>query len=163
MRKVLLFFVLIFSIYLFFSLFYLNKVYFLSPIDYKRDYIIRKDAWGDGAFLSRRSNGTRQHAGIDLLADAGTPVRASRSGKVRAAAQSKGMGNYIIIQDAGGFKTVYGHLHEIFVKNRHWVRQGQVIGTVGKTGNANKATMQAHLHFEIRKGKVPQDPLEYLP
>lgn len=141
---------------------FLDKSYFLCPIACKRDYIIRNDARGDGFFFARRGNGSRLHAGIDLLADIGTPVMACRLGKVISATQTKGMGNHVIIRHMDGLVTVYGHLHQIFVRENQFVRQGEIIGSVGKTGNANYSDMQPHLHLELRKGGVPQDPFEYL-
>ena len=57
--------------------------------------------------------------------------------------------------------TVYGHLLYFFVRRDDYVRQGQVIGRVGKTGNARAIDMLPHLHFEVRENGVPQDPLEY--
>jgi murein DD-endopeptidase MepM/ murein hydrolase activator NlpD len=163
MKKILLFLLIVLLGYLLLSLYFLNKDYFLCPIGYKRDLIIRNDSRGYGFFSASRSNGARLHRGIDLLADIGTAVMASRSGKVISAKQSKGMGNYVMIQHSGNLVTVYGHLYQIYVNDNEFVRQGQIIGSVGKTGNANHRDIQAHLHFEIRKNDVPQDPLEYLP
>ncbi|MFH1281327.1 MAG: M23 family metallopeptidase [Candidatus Omnitrophota bacterium] len=48
------------------------------------------------------------------------------------------------------------------MRKNDYVRQGQVIGSVGKTGNARAAGMFPHLHFEIRKNGAPQDPLEFI-
>ena len=73
-----------------------------------------------------------------------------------------GSGNYVIIRHPGNISTLYGHLLEVYVKKNNLVRQGEVIGSVGKTGNANYADIQPHLHFEVRKNGIPQDPLEYL-
>jgi len=161
MKKILIFILLALSVYIPQSLGCLDKDYFSYPVQYKRDIIIRSDGWGDGFFAANR-NGRRQHQGIDLLAEVGTPVLATRSGKVVSAKQNNGMGKYIIIKHAGNFTSIYGHLSKIYVTNGEFVRQGQIIGLVGKTGNANYRGIQAHLHFEIRKGGVPADPLEYL-
>jgi murein DD-endopeptidase MepM/ murein hydrolase activator NlpD len=87
---------------------------------------------------------------------------ASRSGMVVRAERNKGMGNFIIIRHPGNLTTLYGHLSQIYVRPRQFVRQGEVIGAVGKTGNANYSDIQPHLHLEVRKGSAPQDPLEYL-
>ena len=72
------------------------------------------------------------------------------------------MGNYIIISHRDNIITIYGHLSNIFVRKNDYVRQGQVIGTVGKTGNARAVDMLPHLHFEVRKNGVPVDPLDYI-
>lgn len=140
---------------------FLDKNYFLCPIEYKRDILIRCDGRGNGFFAAER-NGNRLHEGIDLYAPLGTPVLASRVGKVIAARHTRGMGNYVIIRHLGNITTVYGHLSKIYVRIGQFVRQGDVIGLVGKTGNANFRDIQPHLHFEVRKKGVPQDPLEYL-
>ena len=140
---------------------WMDKQYFICPIEYKNDIIIRNDNRGDGLFASSR-RGKRIHQGLDLLADVGTPVYSAKSGKVVSATQNKGMGKYIIIRHRDNIITVYGHLLNILVRRDDYVRQGQVIGRVGKTGNAKSAAMFPHLHFEIRKNGVPLDPLEYI-
>ncbi|MHB8154508.1 MAG: M23 family metallopeptidase [Candidatus Omnitrophota bacterium] len=138
-----------------------DKQYFICPIEYKSDIIIRNDNRGDGLFASNRS-GRRMHKGLDLLADVGTVVCAAKSGKVVSATQNKGMGKYIIIRHRDNIITIYGHLLNIFVRKNDYLWQGQVIGSVGKTGNARAADMLPHLHFEIRKNGVPRDPFEYI-
>ena len=102
------------------------------------------------------------HQGIDLFAEVGEPVLAVRAGLVISVKNSKGMGNYIVLRHNLSLVTIYGHLSEIYVRKNQLVRQGDIIGAVGKTGNANYRSMQPHLHFEIRKNGIPQDPLEYL-
>lgn len=161
MKKVLLFLLIIFPLYLLLSLYFLDKNYFFCPIDYQTDLIVRCDRRGNGFFGAQR-RGRRVHEGIDLFAPVGTPVMASRSGRVIAAGESRGMGKFIIIRHPGNLMTIYGHLSKIYVRKNDFVKQAQVIGCVGKTGNANFGDIQPHLHFEIKKKGVPQDPLEYL-
>lgn len=161
MKKLLPFLLLVLPVYLVLSFYFLDKHYFLCPIEYKGDIVIRSDSRGDGFFAAHR-NGRRTHEGIDLFAEVGTPVLASRFGLVVAARKSKGMGNFVIIRHNGHIITIYGHLREIYVRRHEFVRQGEVIGSVGKTGNANYPDIKPHLHFEVRKGGMPQDPLEYL-
>jgi murein DD-endopeptidase MepM/ murein hydrolase activator NlpD len=160
-KKILLFLLLIMPIYLSLSLYFLDKNYFICPIEYKGDAVIRCDSRGEGFFAARR-NGKRIHEGIDLFAETGSPVLACRSGIIIAARKSRGMGNFIIIRHPGNIITIYGHLSRIYVQRNAFVRQGEVIGSVGKTGNANYADIQPHLHFEVRKDGIPQDPSEYL-
>lgn len=161
MKKTLLFLLIILPVYLIASLYFLDKFYFLCPIEYERDIIIRSDQRGDGFFAAKRS-GNRLHNGIDLFAKIGTPVLVPRAGRVIAATQSQGMGKYVILKHFDNIITLYGHLSEIYVAKNDFVRQGQIIGSVGKTGNANHPAIQPHLHFEVRRNKVPQDPMEYL-
>ena len=160
-KKILLIILILVCGGLFLSLSKMDKQYFICPVGYKSDIVIRNDNRGDGLFASARS-GRRIHKGLDLLADVGTQVLAAKSGKVVSATQNKGMGKYVIIQHRDNIITIYGHLDNIFVRKNDYVRQGQVIGSVGKTGNARAKDMLPHLHFEIRKDGVPRDPLEYI-
>lgn len=162
MKKILLFLLLALPVYLAASFYFLDKDYFLCPIEYRGDMLIRSDAKGEGFFASSR-NGSRLHRGLDLYASLGSPVFASRSGMVIVVRDEKrGMGKYIVIRHPGGLLTLYGHLSEIYVRKHAFVRQGALIGRVGKTGNANSPAIQPHLHFEVRKNGAYQDPLNYL-
>ncbi len=158
---VLIIILIVLPFYLGVTFYFLDKVYFLCPVHYNGDMVIRCDSRGDGTFAARR-NGRRVHNGIDLLSEIGTPVFACRSGRARVAEQKDGMGNYVILYHQGDFNTTYGHLSAVGVRNGVFVRQGEFIGRVGKTGNANHPDIQSHLHFEIRKDGIPQDPMEYL-
>lgn len=166
MKRVLIVLLFIMPVALSFSLYFLDKEYFLCPIEYRHDIVVRCDSRGGGAFGARR-NGNRSHEGIDLLADIGTPVRAARSGiaVVSRVIENKdkktGSGNYLIIGHFGGIATTYAHLSELYVGKNRLIRQGEVIGRVGKTGNANYPDILPHLHFEVRENGVPQDPAGY--
>jgi murein DD-endopeptidase MepM/ murein hydrolase activator NlpD len=162
MEKTIFLFLVLFLFFVALGIYFLDKDPFLCPIKYTKDILIRSDTYGNGLFAASR-RGNRLHDGIDLLAERGTPVLASRSGIVIAATSSPGMGNYVILRHAGDITTIYGHLTTICVLKGVFVRQGQVIANVGKTGNANARGILPHLHFEIRKSGIPQDPLEYLP
>ncbi len=161
MKKTFLLFLIFVLILIPLSISWVNKENFISPIYYSYDIIIRNDSRGDGFFAAKRS-GSRVHNGIDLLANMGTPVLAARSGLVIEATSSKGMGNYVILKHSGGLTTIYGHLSSIDTKKGMLVRQGEIIGRVGKTGNANHPDMLPHLHFEIRRNNIPQDPSGFL-
>ncbi|MBM3248250.1 MAG: M23 family metallopeptidase [Candidatus Omnitrophica bacterium] len=140
---------------------YINKVEFLSPVIFNTAPKLRNDVYGKGHFGARR-NGGRKHAGVDFLAEVGTDVVAVRSGWVINAEFHRGLGNYVEIQHSKNLITIYGHLSQILVKKGQRVCQGQIIGKVGKTGNANYKAMLPHLHFEIRVNKRPIDPMEHL-
>lgn len=122
---------------------------------------IRNDVYGDGHFNAKRSAG-RRHNGIDLLADIGTPVLAAKGGMVRYAGHKRGNGKYVVLSHLCGWRTYYCHLSEIAVKEKQFVRAGDIIGYVGKTGNANYKRMHSHLHFELHKDGVAQDPDAFL-
>jgi murein DD-endopeptidase MepM/ murein hydrolase activator NlpD len=100
----------------------------------------------------------RLHAGIDIPAPVGTPIRAADGGRVVIAGMQGGYGNYTCIQHGGAMSTCYGHQSSIGVSVGQTVRQGQVIGAVGNTGNSTGP----HLHFEIRINGSPVNPLGYL-
>ena len=100
----------------------------------------------------------RLHAGIDIAAPIGTPIRAADSGTVQIASWYGGYGNYTCIGHGGGVSTCYGHQSSIGVSVGQNVSQGQVIGACGSTGNSTGP----HLHFEIRINGSPVDPMGYL-
>ena len=100
----------------------------------------------------------RLHAGIDIPAPVGTPIRAADSGTVVLAGFTGGYGNYTCIQHTRELSTCYGHQSKILVRPGQDVRSGQVIGLVGSTGNSTGP----HLHFETRVDGRPIDPLRFL-
>lgn len=144
-----------------FSCYFLDKNSFLSPIAYSTNIPIREDVFGEGDFGAKRS-GRRLHLGVDILAKIGEPVCAAKCGLVINAENNRGMGNYVEILHRGGLVTIYGHLSQIDVYQGQRVCQGQRIGAVGKTGNAKNRLILPHLHFEVRKFGIPQDPILYL-
>jgi murein DD-endopeptidase MepM/ murein hydrolase activator NlpD len=99
------------------------------------------------------------HTGIDIADAWGTPVRASQSGVVHIFVSSYGYGLHIIMNHGNGFFTVYGHLSSFAVGDGTYVSRGTVIGYEGSTGNSSGP----HLHFEIREGQTPVNPLAFLP
>ena len=99
----------------------------------------------------------RLHAGIDIGAAEGTPIRATAAGNIVLASPYGGYGNYTCIDHGGGLSSCYAH-QSAFAITSGSVSQGEVIGYVGNTG----ASYGAHLHFEIRVNGTPVDPLGYL-
>lgn len=98
------------------------------------------------------------HDGIDLKADAGTPVLSSVDGIVTDAGYDTTLGNYVVISDGAGLETVSAHLSEVSVKSGDTVAAGQETGKVGATGNATGNV----LHFEVRVNGESVDPSPYL-
>ncbi|HMX58624.1 MAG TPA: M23 family metallopeptidase [Leptospiraceae bacterium] len=95
------------------------------------------------------------HKGLDLGAQLGTQFHAARDGIVIYSGRMEGYGNVIFVRHVGGLVTVYGHNKLNLVKQGDIVRQGQVIGQVGRTGSATGP----HLHFEVRKQELALNPL----
>jgi murein DD-endopeptidase MepM/ murein hydrolase activator NlpD len=108
-------------------------------------------------FLPRKRH---PHLGIDLAAPKGTPILCSTGGTVLYTGKEfRGFGKMILVESGGGWATLYAHLDKILVSEGQKVRQGEVIGAMGRTGHATGV----HLHFEIRKDRGPVDPLPLLP
>lgn len=97
--------------------------------------------------------------GINIEADVGAAVVASRAGEViYVGNEVEGYGNLVLIKHAGGFVTAYAHLEDAVVTKGEIVSQEQQIGTVGMSGIAKSP----QLHFELRRGATPIDPLPWL-
>lgn len=103
----------------------------------------------------------RQHTGIDYGAPTGTPVSAIADGTVVMARRNGGYGNFVQIRHSGGLVSCYGHLsrYGAGAMAGRSVRQGQTIGYVGSTG----LSTGPHLHFEVRQGGKPVNPLKVIP
>ncbi|MGQ4272828.1 peptidoglycan DD-metalloendopeptidase family protein [Terrihabitans sp. B22-R8] len=98
--------------------------------------------------------------GINLSVPEGTPIKASEGGVVAYAGNElKGFGNLVLIRHQGEWVTAYAHASEIMVKRGDVVRRGQIIAKSGKSGNVSAP----QLHFEVRRGATPVDPMKHLP
>jgi lipoprotein NlpD len=101
----------------------------------------------------------RPHEGIDLPAPIGTPVFAAADGRVAYAGNGiRGYGNMIVLRHAGDLMTVYAHASMLLVTQGQPVRAGDRIALVGQSGRATGP----HLHFEVRSGQIPTDPMRFL-
>ena len=106
------------------------------------------------------AHGGQQNDGIDLSVPEGTSVKAADDGVVAYAGNElKGYGNLVLVRHQNGYVTAYAHASELMVKRGDQVKRGQIIARSGQTGNVTAP----QLHFEIRKGKVPVDPIQFLP
>ncbi|MFY3744348.1 LysM peptidoglycan-binding domain-containing M23 family metallopeptidase [Anaeromyxobacter sp. Red801] len=101
----------------------------------------------------------QRHDGIDIAAPEGTPVLAAADGSVIYAGEQAGYGAVVILRHDGGLVTLYAHNSEVLVKEGARVGRGQPIARVGQTGR----TTGPHLHFEVREGTRPRNPLIFLP
>jgi murein DD-endopeptidase MepM/ murein hydrolase activator NlpD len=101
----------------------------------------------------------QQNDGINLAVPEGTPIKAAEDGVVAYAGNElKGYGNLVLVRHANGYVTAYAHAKELLVKRGDQIKRGQVIAHSGQTGNVNAP----QLHFEVRKGPSPVDPLPLL-
>jgi lipoprotein NlpD len=103
--------------------------------------------------------GSGFHDGLDIAAPEGTPIRSVEHGEVIYSDQLRGYGNMVIVRHSGGIVSVYAHNQVNLVREGQHVARGEVIARVGSTGRVTGP----HLHFEIRKDNLAQDPLLYLP
>jgi murein DD-endopeptidase MepM/ murein hydrolase activator NlpD len=115
-------------------------------------------AWPTHGYISQYFR--PYHRGIDIANAIGTPIAASDGGYVTYAGWSNvGYGYMVQLDHGNGFSTLYAHLSQWYVSPGQSVARGQIIGAMGSTGRSTGP----HLHFEIRYGGVPQNPLLYLP
>jgi murein DD-endopeptidase MepM/ murein hydrolase activator NlpD len=106
-----------------------------------------------------RKGGGLVNDGVNIAAPLGTPIRAAHAGTVvYVGNEVRGFGNLILIRDASGVVTAYAHADAVAVRQGQSVREGQVIGRVGRTGAVNTP----QLHFQVRRDGRPVDPLRYL-
>ncbi len=102
----------------------------------------------------------RPHWGLDLAAGKGTPIFSAHAGTVIYTGRAfSGFGKLVIVENDTGWATLYAHLNKIYVREGQKVKQGHILGGMGRTGRATGV----HLHFEIRQNHEPVDPLNYLP
>jgi murein DD-endopeptidase MepM/ murein hydrolase activator NlpD len=103
--------------------------------------------------------GKGANEGINIAVPEGTPVKAAGDGVVAYSGNElKGYGNLVLIRHDNGYVSAYAHNGDLNVKRGERVNRGQVIARSGQTGNVSSP----QLHFEIRKGSNPVDPMPYL-
>ncbi len=103
-------------------------------------------------------NGVKS-TGINISVPEGTPIKAAEAGTVAyAGSEVKGFGNLVMVRHAEGWVSVYANASEIKVKRGDPIKRGQVIALSGQSGDV----AAPQLHFELRKGSVPVDPVEHL-
>jgi murein DD-endopeptidase MepM/ murein hydrolase activator NlpD len=109
---------------------------------------------GYGAKTNGKSND-----GINLAVPEGTPVKAAEDGIVTYSGNElKNYGNLVLVHHSNGYVTAYAHASELLVKRGDTIKRGQVIAKSGQSGDVGSP----QLHFEIRKGTAPLDPLQFL-
>ncbi len=116
----------------------------------------------EGRIVSRFGPGGtgERHDGIKIAVPLRTPVLASADGVVSYTGSGvKGLGGIVIVRHGEGWSSIYGHVGEILVQRGQAVKRGQAVALSGDSGFAD----QPELHFELRKGRLPVDPLAQLP
>lgn len=116
--------------------------------------------WISSSFGYRRhpyDGSYRLHAGVDISAEPGTPVRAPAHGLVIYSGYREGYGKCVVVDHGYGIRTLFGHLSKIFVTAGARVKRGELLSEVGSTGTSTGP----HLHYEIRKNGVPVNPATF--
>jgi murein DD-endopeptidase MepM/ murein hydrolase activator NlpD len=97
--------------------------------------------------------------GINVAVPENTPIKAAEDGVVAYAGNElKGYGNLVLVRHPNGYVTAYANAKELLVKRGDQIKRGQVIAKSGQTGNVDAP----QVHFEIRKGPAPVDPMPFL-
>jgi murein DD-endopeptidase MepM/ murein hydrolase activator NlpD len=105
-----------------------------------------------------KTNG-KSNDGINIAVPEGTPIKAAEDGVVAYSGNElKGYGNLVLVRHSNGYVTAYAHASELMVKRGDPIKRGQVIAKSGQSGEVGSP----QLHFEIRKGSSPVDPLQFL-
>ncbi len=105
-----------------------------------------------------KANG-KSNDGINLAVPEGTPIKAADDGVVAYSGNElKSYGNLVLVKHPNGYVTAYAHASELLVKRGDTIKRGQVIAKSGQSGEVQSP----QLHFEIRKGQSPVDPLQFL-
>ncbi len=133
-----------------------------APVETGSTTETQKLRWpAKGRILSsfgRRQDGTHND-GLNLAVPMGSDIHAAEGGVVAyAGSELKGYGNLILVRHDNGWVTAYAHADKLLVKRGDKVSRGQVIAKAGKSGEVE----QPQLHFELRQGSKPVDPLPYL-
>ncbi|QSX38017.1 peptidoglycan DD-metalloendopeptidase family protein [Shewanella sedimentimangrovi] len=127
----------------------MRKAFLRSPVDFK--YV-------SSNFNPKRlhpvTGQVKAHRGVDYVAAIGTPIKAAGRGRVIEAGYNQFNGNYVFIKHNETYTTKYLHLNKRKVKKGDTVKQGQVVGTLGKTGRVTGA----HLHYEFIVNGVHRNP-----
>ncbi|MFQ6371358.1 peptidoglycan DD-metalloendopeptidase family protein [Shewanella sp. YIC-542] len=127
----------------------MRKAFLRSPVDFK--YV-------SSNFNPKRLHPVtglvRPHRGVDYVAAIGTPIKSAGAGRVIEASYNKYNGNYVFIKHNETYTTKYLHLNKRKVKRGEVVKQGQIIGTLGRTGRVTGA----HLHYEFIVNGVHRNP-----
>lgn len=130
----------------------LRRAFLKAPVEYKRI----SSRYNLNRRIALYGNKVRPHKGTDFAANIGTPIRATANGTVTKSAYTRGNGNYVKIKHNSTYETQYLHMKKQNVKVGQYVKQGDVIGWVGMTGN----TSGPHVCYRFWKNGVQVDPFK---
>lgn len=134
---------------------YLRHTPAIFPLELKEEHRIIS---GFGIRIDPVYGVPRQHTGIDIVCQPGTPVYATGDGIVEfAGSDNSGYGIHVIINHGNGYRSLYGHLSGVTVRDGDRVRRGDVVGYCGSTGKS----VGPHLHYEVIKNEEKVNPMEY--
>ena len=128
----------------------LRRAFLKAPVEYKRI----SSRYNLNRRIALYGNKVRPHKGTDFAADIGTPIRATANGTVTKSSYTRGNGNYVKIRHNSVYETQYLHMRKQNVKPGQYVKQGDVIGWVGMTGN----TSGPHVCYRFWKNGKQVDP-----
>ncbi len=133
----------------------LSSIPAIQPVANKN---LRRMASGYGMRVHPIYKTRKMHWGCDFSAPTGTDIYATGKGKViKVVKQRRGYGNHVVIDHGYNYKTLYGHMSSINVKEGDKVRRGDIIGAVGNTGTSTAP----HLHYEVLKDGKKIDPINF--
>ncbi len=112
---------------------------------------------GFGLRQNPEGEGTEFHYGLDIAADEGTVIGCFADGTVTAVGESAELGNYVTVQHAGGFSTLYAHCSRVTASSGQQLRRGEPLAEVGQTGHATGP----HLHLELQHDGIYLNPGYY--
>ncbi|MFO0687217.1 MAG: M23 family metallopeptidase [Myxococcota bacterium] len=144
-----------------------SLAHLLEQLEDKQDKLASSPSiWPSKGWLTSRFGprvspftGRRQmHAGLDIAAANGTPIVAPARGRATFVGTKGPLGRTLVIDHGFGVRTMYGHIHEIFVKAGQTVERGQKIASVGNTGRSTGP----HLHYVVEVNGVARNPLDYI-
>lgn len=131
-----------------------NTVPVLTPLPKSKTRITSPFGMRNHPTLKRR----KMHNGIDFGSGMNAPVYAAADGKVTLAQYSRSFGNWIMLEHAKGYVSVYAHLSSFNISTGLHLKKGEIIGYTGNTGRSSGP----HLHYEIRLDGTPVNPSGYL-
>ena len=127
----------------------------IQPVSDKE---LKRIASGFGYRIDPVYKTVKLHPGLDFTAPAGTPIYATADGTIEFAGnRGDGYGNHVIINHGFGYKTLYGHMYRIKIRQGEKVKRGEVIGWVGSTGKSTGP----HCHYEVIKNGNKIDPIYF--